>query len=717
MANCRFLMWNIFYIYKSIKTITLRHRILILITVFLLISTNGIQAQNSPDEINRISNVDKRYNAAKELLEYYRINAIDSLLILANDLKSENENDKFSALKEYAYSEYYYEMYDLGTALNHAMDAIYIFENLEKPEHDGLARSYNIAGLCSEQLFRFEKALEYYEKGLYLASHLNDKPLLSMLYSNRSFVYYGMGDMNKAIADLEKANEINTEIKDTVNLAKDLNNLGFIYTSWGKYETGIEYYKKALEYSLQKGIKERSAICCNNIGMSYFEQGKYDLAEEFILQALEMDRENGFNHNVAKRYNNLGLVYYQQGKVEKSISHFEMAAEVFLEEGDSINYAKAIINISDIYFKTGRNTEAFQYLQKGYNISLRTNSLPLIEHNTGKMYRYYKSIGEYQKALEYKELQDELNDSLYSLESARVVEEMETIYETEKKEDEISRLNTESELKEDIIRRKNQQRNMMAAFAILLLLVLVATVFIIQKIRKQRRELEALNNVKNRLFAIISHDLRGYSGVFQDAGMVIRHHLKKENFDKVNAISENLEISALSYSSQLDNILNWAVLQLNGYKLEPVEFSPHEDCATLIENLSESRKLKGNDFENKIDPAIKVSMDKGAFNIILRNLLANANKFTEQGVISVSLEQAATGFELSVSDTGIGMDEETKNRLFSTETVKSHQGTRGEKGSGVGLGLVKTFVELSGGNILVKSEPGKGSEFIMTFAK
>lgn len=695
----------------------MKYRILAYIILFLTVSIPRIHAQKSFEKINHIENPTERYNEAKVQVEYFRINKIDSLIIFAEGLKAGDENDQCHALKEYALSEYYYEMYELGTSLNHAMEAIYLYENYNKPDHLYLAKSYNVAGLCSEQLFRYNKALEYYQKGLFLANQFDEKSLLADLFGNRSFVYYGMGDFSKAIADLEAALNYNEELKDTVSLARDLNNLGYIYTSWEKYDTGIEYYKKALEYSLERGIVERSAICYNNIGMSYFEQGQYDLAEDFFLQALEIDQKNDFHHNVAKRYNNLGLVYFQQGKVEKSIEHFKMAADVFLDLADSINYAKAIINISDIYFKTGHNTEAFQYLQKGYNISLGTKSLPLIEHNTGKMFHYYKSIGDYKSALKYKELQDELSDSLYSLESTRIVEEMETIYETEKKEDEISRLNNESELKEDIIHRKNQQRNMMAAFAVLLLLILIATVFIIHKIRKQRRELEALNNVKNRLFAMISHDLRGYSGVFQDAGMVIRHHLKKENFDKVNAISENLEISAISYSSQLDNILNWAVLQLNGYKLKPIEFKPHQECFQLIENLNDSRKLKNNDFENKIDPELKITMDKGAFNIILRNLLTNANKFTEQGKISISLELETTGFKMVVSDTGTGMDEETKNSLFSSETVKSRRGTRGEKGSGVGLGLVKTFVELSGGTIVIKSALGKGSKFTMTFSK
>lgn len=691
-------------------------RYFITLLFIVLIGLGQIQAQNTVDEINQIKNADQRYDSAKELLEYYRLNAIDSLLIFADNLKLDGIDQRFNALKEYAHGEYYYEMYDLATSLNYAIEAIYIYTLESDEDVLLLSKSYNLAGLCSEQLYRYEKALEYYEKGISLAQQIDNKPQLAELYSNRSFVYYGMGDFSTAIANLEAANEINIEIKDTVNLSKDLNNLGYIYTSWQKYDTGIEYYQKALDYSMQKGIAERSAICNNNIGMNYFQQGEFDLAEEYILRALKIDEENGFDLNIAKRYNNLGLIYYQQGKVDESIEHFEIAADVFLEKGDSSSYAKSIINIADIYFQLQRNTEAFQYLQKGYNISLGTNNLPLIEHNTGKMYRYYKSIGDFEQALEYRELYDELGDSIYSLESAKVVEEMETIYQTEKKEEEINRLNSESALKEDIIKRKNQQKNLLAGFAIILLIVLVVIVVISVKIRKQSRELENLNSVKNRLFAIISHDLRGYSGVFQDAGMVIRHHLKKENFDKVNSISENLEISALSYSSQLDNILSWSTLQLNGYQLNPVEFKPFDKCNTLIESLNKSHKLKGNLFENNVNPDMLIKMDEGAFDIILRNLLANANKFTEQGIISISLDKFDTGFKIFVTDTGIGMSEETRASILSSATTKSQRGTRGEKGSGVGLGLVKNFVNLSGGKIIIESELGKGTKFVLDFS-
>lgn len=651
------------------------------------------------------------------MLDYYRVNHVDSLLFFAENLQFEEKEDRFSALKELAFAEHFCEIYELTMSLSHVLDAIYFFEKQSYLDIESIARSYNLAGICSEQLYRYEKALEYYEKAIGFAQSFEDQQLIAEIYSNRSFVYYGNGDFAKAVTDLEKAIEISTQLNDTVNISKDLNNIGFIYTSWHKYEVGIEYYKKALELSTQFGLNEHCAICCNNIGMSYYQQANYNLAEKYIKQALEIDLKNGLYYDVAKRYNNLGLVYFQQGKVEESIKHFEMAAEVFLEKSDSINYAKSIINIADTYFKIGKNIEAFQYLQKGYSISLRTNSLPLIEHNTGKMYQYYKNIGDFEQALKYKELHDELGDSIYSLESAKVIEEMEILYKTEKREEEISRLNSESALKEDIIRRKTQQKNFYAIFAALLFIVLVATILIYIKIRGQSRKLEILNNVKNRLFAIISHDLRGYSSVFQDAGMVIRHHLKKENYDKVNSISENLEISAISYSNQLDNILSWSTLQLNGYKLNPVEFAPYVECEKSIEILSKSHTLKANTFKNNINSELLLIMDKGAFDIILRNLLENANKFTECGKISVDVDKYAKGFKIIVTDTGIGMSKEIMNNILFSETTNSQRGTRGEKGSGVGLGLVKTFVKMSGGKLYIESEQGKGAKFVIEFYK
>lgn len=690
------------------------------ILCILLFSAFYTNAENIPFLLERLTNTkdhNERYVLAKDVFEKVLISNVDSLPIVANRivLEPDNASDKCNALFHHIMAEYYYELSDYFNSLKHRMEAIYLYENYEKTDELYLAKNYIGAGISSELLYMYTKALSYYDKAIVLVIKLNDKFMLAEIHSNKSFAYYGMGDFVAAIEQLQTALKIEHENHDTLGLAKDYNNLGFIYVDWGKYETGIEYYKKALDLSVQKNLKERIAICYNNIGMAYFQKGDYAFAENFILKALDIDLKNNNQLNVAKRYNNLALIYFHQNKTQLAISYFQKASKVFKEQNDDISYAKALINIFDIYLSQNNNVEAYKYLKKGYDVSLNTNSLPLIQHNTEKMYKYYKSLANYEKALYYKELHDDLSDSIYSLKSSRVVEELEMKYETEKKEDEIFRLNTESEFKETIIDQKNKQRNLMAAFVIFLLLGLSVIVFILLKIRKQRKRLLVLNNVKNRLFAMISHDLKGYSSVFQDSGMVIRHHLAKENYQRILDICESLELSAASYTSQLDNILNWALVQLSGYKLNPEKISPYTEINVLIENISDSRKLKANVFQNNIDELANIKLDKGAFSVIMRNLIINANKFTENGTITISMEFKENDCIFMISDTGVGMDEETKKYLFDDTVFKSNRGTKGEKGSGVGLSLVKTFVKLSGGTISVESEKDKGSCFIIKF--
>lgn len=691
-----------------------------LIICLLFLPLLYVNAQSTSSNLKQLSSIKdhyERYVIAKEVFEKVRNSNIDSLPIVAKAivLAPDNPSDKCNALSHHIMAEYYKSKGNYFKSLEQRLEAINLFEKYIDTDENLLAENYIEAGESSELLYMYNKSLIFYNKAIVLAIKLNDKTMLAKINSNKSFAYYGLGDFASAIRQLETALSIETEINDTIALARDYNNLGFIYIEWGRLETGIEYYKKALELNIKKNIHERTAICYNNIGMAYFQKGDYNLAESFILKALSIDKARQNQLSVAKRYNNLGLIYYEQGKIQPAIQTFLEAAKVFKKMNDEINLAKALINISDIYLAQNNSVEALKYLQQGYDISLRTNSLPLIQYNTRKMYLYYKSIENYKDALHYKELHDELSDSVYSLKSSQIIEELETKYETEKKENEILRLNNESILKETIIKQKNRQRNLMAVSILLLLIGLSVIVLILIKIRNQRKRLEVLGNVKNRLFAIISHDLRSYSSVFQDSGFVVKHYVQKENYNKLAELADNLEQSAISYNNQLDNILNWATVQLNGYNLNPEVLWPAKEISDIINYIS--KKDKGNTFEINIAESDQITIDRGAFSIMMRNLIVNANKFTENGIISISFQTTKNTSTICVSDSGVGMDKNTLNHLFSDNVIKSERGTKGEKGSGVGLHLVKTFVTLCGGTINAESMQGVGSTFRITFPK
>ena len=267
------------------------------ILCILLLSVFYTNADNIPFLLEKVANTkddNQRYILAKDIFEKVLISNVDSLPFVAEKivLEPNNSSDKCNALFHHIMAEYYYESADYFSSLKHRMEAIYLYENYEDTDELYLAKNYIGAGLSSELLYMYAKALNYYDKAIVLVIKLNDKFMLAEIHSNKSFAYYGMGDFAAAIEQLQTALKIEHENHDTLGLAKDYNNLGFIYVDWGKYETGIEYYKKALDLSIQKDLKDRIAICYNNIGMAYLQKGDYAFAETFILKALDIDLEN-----------------------------------------------------------------------------------------------------------------------------------------------------------------------------------------------------------------------------------------------------------------------------------------------------------------------------------------------------------------------------------------------------------------------------------------
>jgi signal transduction histidine kinase len=683
-----------------------------LFLLFLLLFAVIIHANNKafPSQIEISINPNDNYRLAKQAFEKMLSTNNDSLPYLAETI-FQNKTPKCIALGFYVLADYYHMKQDYVVSQENRIKSISIYENINNTDYDFLAKAYMGAGLNCEYLHSYKDALGFYDKAISIA-HLNkDDELLSEALSNKSFAYYYLGDYAQSIQMLEQALEIQKKLKNPLSIAEYYNNLGFIYLSWEKYETAIEYYQKSLEYCIRLNLPDKIAIRYNNIGMAYFEKEEYSIAEGFIKKALEIELFLENKANAAKRYNNLGLIYFKQNKTTLATDYFNNAATLFEQEGDTVSYAKALVNIAEIYLSQQSFDKAYSYLSKGYELVLSTNILPLIQHNTQKMYSYYKTIGNFEQALYYLELNNEWNDSIYSIQTASIIEELDIKYKTEKKETEISNLHSVSEYQQTIIKQRVFQRNIMALFSIIFFVAIIVVFLVLLKIRKQKKQLLLLDDVKNRLFALISHDLRGYSSVFQDTGMLIKHHLKKGNYELINEMCDSLQQSAVSKDIQLDNMLNWAKVQLNGYEFNPQKLCVADETEQILQEIKEHSLLKSNLINNTIPAEASINFDKGAYAIIIRNLLTNANKFTENGTITISYEENQQHKIIRVTDTGVGMGMETKTMLLEKKLVTSSMGTKGEKGSGVGLSLVEKILSLSGGSISVDSEIGKGTTF------
>jgi two-component system, sensor histidine kinase and response regulator len=224
--------------------------------------------------------------------------------------------------------------------------------------------------------------------------------------------------------------------------------------------------------------------------------------------------------------------------------------------------------------------------------------------------------------------------------------------------------------------------------------------------------LKELNATKDKFFSIIAHDLKNPFNSILGFSDMLKEEAHSLDIDSIVKYSATINASAQKTYRLLDNLLNWAMMQRGSIPFEPKNMLLKELIRNEIENLSYAAEQKNIILTDDVKEEITVYADQVMISTVLRNLILNAIKFTQiSGKVNIGAKIKGERVEISVSDSGIGMDKETIDKLFKIETSFSSPGTENEKGSGLGLLLCSEFAEKHGGEIEVESEEGKGSTF------
>jgi signal transduction histidine kinase len=232
---------------------------------------------------------------------------------------------------------------------------------------------------------------------------------------------------------------------------------------------------------------------------------------------------------------------------------------------------------------------------------------------------------------------------------------------------------------------------------------------------KLNDEIRAQKELKDRFFAIISHDLRGPVSSFHGMSDVIDLYIKKKRYDDLEKMIPEIAQATSQLSGLLDNLLNWASQELSQIPYEPIQIDVSEMVEDLFQVLQSTAISKDITFSNKVKKETRIWADLNSTRTIFRNLISNALKFTEnEGVITISNNQAEDLMEIHVQDTGVGIPEEKLADLFVLSEQSSTYGTKGEKGVGLGLQLVSDFSKLNKGALRVESTVGKGTTFTVS---
>ncbi len=234
---------------------------------------------------------------------------------------------------------------------------------------------------------------------------------------------------------------------------------------------------------------------------------------------------------------------------------------------------------------------------------------------------------------------------------------------------------------------------------------------IVAKLSTQKKQLEVLNSLKDKLFAVITHDIRDPLTAVISLTEILEEEKEQYSSDIVEIIDAVKEYILDTYEL-IEHLFDWVKSQSFGLIHSPSQLK----LSTTIEGVLKLYRIhadaKGITIKSNINEDILVFADKEMLEIVLRNLLSNAIKFTEMGG-SITLDGKVAGMAviISVSDTGIGIHREKVKELFDEAHSSSTTGTTGEKGTGIGLLICREFVRLNGGEIWVETDAGEGSTF------
>lgn len=561
-----------------------------------------------------------------------------------------------------------------------------------------------------------DKAIEYFLKSLEISKKINRTISIGNNYYSMGFCYLVKGDFEKSLDNYLQSARIYEQLKDNRRLTNAYFSIGNLYGQQKDFKKTNEYYDKA--EVLIKSTKDSSQMCTlfAERGIVSDQQGNFDEALASFKKANDISVALDDQYMITNTLINIGLTYKHQKKTKEALEHFEAARLKFTtSNAPSDNFAVLYNNIGATHSQAGNFAKAKEAFDKSIEFAQQSGSRGVEMENYHNMSDMFGKMKDFEKQAYYLTRYYNLKDSLFNLDNSNKLTQLESDYQLEKKNIEIVKQNAE-------VNTQKNQRNIFIVISVATLLLLTTLGVFYKRIKnnnillqeknhqinKQKDELQKLNHVKDRLFSIISHDLRNplvtlksYLSLAENSSISEEKKLKFKT-QTVNAVAQT--------SNMLDNLLAWANMQIKNTAgtIVPVNI---KDCISDVVNDVHAQAIqKQLQIHQNIQTEI-VPGDNAILSIAIRNLLTNAVKYSQpEKNIYISCLQKDKHILISIKDEGIGLSKSQIEDIMSNQN-NSTSGTNGEKGSGLGLFLVKELLEKMNAALLIESKEGEGSTF------
>lgn len=557
----------------------------------------------------------------------------------------------------------------------------------------------------------FELCISYANQILDTAVKNKDTANIINAYYYLGYASQKIGDMNDGMKYSTLCYELASAIDDKEIVSSALNNIGNIYMVNKQDSVALVYFNKSLEIERELGRKQNQATRLGNISSAYIKLGELDKALESAKQGLELDLEIGRKDKIAIRYNQLGNVYLFMKKPNEALDCQNNAFEYFKKAGS--NYGMAITShaIGDIYDQMYDYPSCKHYYLQALEYAQKINNRLLIEKIYKSLYGFSRDF-EPAFSLKYYELYTALKDSIFDAENRQLLQDFQVKYESKKKELEIERQNT-------AIRETKAEFRVTMILIILLTIIIILLIIYIKSVKNKQHILSNINEIKDRMLSIISHDLKNPAIAERNVLYQLKKNYKNLPDEEIDKILDTVINSSETQIGLLNNLLEWTQLQIGKTEFALINFdltSCIKDIIALFYNQLSMKNISisFDDKEKKM-----AFSDINIISTVVRNLISNAIKYShEGGNIEITItDYSPEKYKVAVTDHGIGMPQSIIENLRSEYKVSTRPGTSGEPGNGIGLGICKRLLLLIKEAPEIESETGKGSTFSFTLNK
>lgn len=570
---------------------------------------------------------------------------------------------------------------------------------------------------------------------------LGDDAGLAHVNSTLSVFYAQRNNYELALRYRHESMTYYESVHDTFALVHASNSIGNIYRHLNNLQKAIYYYQWGLE--LSKDFPHRGIVgsIYNNLTALYLtDLFDHDKLVYYAEKGIEEAKSADDHDLLFALYTNLGTGFRLIGDLDQSQHHFNQSLEYLRPITNAFYVLGSTVERARLYLDKRQLGTARQLLTEAIEMANEVGSLSWEQNAHMSLFRLDSLQGNYLTAIGHQQKANQLRDSIWQKERSDRLAELDIIYETDKREAERILLLETGELKDQII--SNQQRIVYLAtaaaglFIILFISLLISTKRIKHKnaklqemhkliiksqldiahkndlLNEQTQELVALNQTKDKFISIIAHDLKGPFSALIGLLDILSNEFHTMNDDQKQQIINTLNRTSQNTYDLLVNLLEWSNVQKQQINNLPQHIRVREIAEEALNMLDLNIKNKKHVVKNQIPEQLMAYTDPQLLTSVFINLINNAIKFTPVGG-NITLSGRTDGNQLMVciGDNGIGIPQAHINQLFDLGQSYKRSGTEKEMGTGLGLIIVKEFISIMGGDIQIKSEEGKGSEF------